>query len=56
MTTLTIVAVVLLCFLLGSLLDRNNFGSRQDVLRLFQFFFSDSHRQASGYASQRPRV
>ena len=53
MAELTVVAIVVLCFVLGSLWDRNNFGSRQDVLQLFDRFFSESHRQASDYASHR---
>ena len=50
MTSLVVVVVVL-CFLIGSLWNRNNFGSRQDVLRLFNRFFSDSHRHAADYSS-----
>jgi len=53
MTLLVVAAIVVLCFMAGSLWDRNNFGSRQDVLRLFHQFFSDSHRNAADYASHR---
>ena len=53
MAELVVIALVVLLFLVGSLWNRNNFGSRQDVLRFFDRFFSDSHRTATDYASHR---
>ena len=40
-----IIAVIVLCFVVGALLSRYRLGSRQEVLRAFDSFSSNSHRQ-----------
>jgi len=51
-----IIAMMILCFLLGALRSRHRLGSRQEVLQLFNSFSCSSHRQAFHYAFHaRPR-
>jgi hypothetical protein len=55
MAEFVVIALIVGCFALGSLRPRFNFGSRQEVLQMFNRFWSVSHRQAFDYASlQRP--
>jgi hypothetical protein len=41
-----VVAVMLLCLSAGTMGSRFRLGSRQEILRLFDLFSSDSHAEA----------
>jgi hypothetical protein len=45
MAQLSIIGVIVLCFVIGALCGRYRLGSRQEVLRAFDSFSSNSHRQ-----------
>jgi hypothetical protein len=52
MAEFVVIALIVCCFVVGALRPRFNFGSRQEVLRMFNSFWSVSHLQAYDYARQ----
>jgi len=55
MAEIVVIALIVFCFVIGALRPRFNFGSRQEVLQMFNRFWSVSHLQAFDYARrQRP--
>ena len=52
MAEIVVIALIVCCFVLGTWRPRFNFGSRQEVLRMFNGFWSVSHRQAHDYARE----
>ena len=54
MAEIGVVVLVLACFVIGALWNRNNFGSRQDVLRMFNRFRSISHQHAYEFMKDLP--
>ena len=46
MTVATVIAIAVLGFVLGTLKTRYNFGSRQEVLRLFNHLSPEFHAHA----------
>jgi len=49
MAEIVVIVLIVCCFVLGTLRPRFNFGSRQEVLRMFNSFWSGSHPQAFDY-------
>lgn len=55
MAEIVVVALIVACFVVGTLLDRDNLGSRQYVVGMFNRFRSISHQQAFESMKQLPR-